>query len=88
MARLHTGDSKGLERVLFRQAMDLILESRPRCSDCRRRPLEGERVHVYTRGRVVCALCRPRHDEPLRTETVPGFEHGHTVVPIRVRRLA
>ena len=43
----------------------------PRCADCGRTPLLGERLHVYGRGARVCELCRPLHrDEPERTELV------------------
>ena len=53
---------------------------RPICHDCRRSPLIGERVYLYERGQLVCALCRPsRKQEPLRADIVHGAEYGHTV---------
>jgi hypothetical protein len=58
----------------------LLAEGRPRCADCGRTPLVGERVHRYARGETVCELCRPlRAAEPERSEPVRHSERGHTV---------
>jgi hypothetical protein len=77
-----------LERLLLRKGVGALAAGRDTCADCGRTPLVGERVHVYDDGRGVCELCRPlRRQEPVRTETVMGPEHGHAV-RIRIRRAA
>ncbi len=62
--------------------MDDLAEDRHRCADCRRTPLVGEHVHVFSGGAVVCALCRAGHaGEPERSELVRHSELGHAVKP-------
>lgn len=70
-----------LERVLLRRGVGLLEADRHRCSDCRRTPLIGERVHLYEREPgIVCELCRVlRRESPVATEIVRHSEHGHTV---------
>jgi hypothetical protein len=69
-----------LERVLLRKGVGALAAGRLGCSDCGRTPLVGERVHLYPRDVVLCALCRPRRRAPPeRTLTVPHSEHGHAV---------
>jgi hypothetical protein len=70
-----------LERVLLRRGVGLLEADRHRCSDCRRTPLIGERVHLYERKPgIVCELCRVlRRESPVATEIVRHSEHGHTV---------
>jgi hypothetical protein len=69
-----------LERELLRKGVGAREAGRRGCADCGRTPLVGERVHVYERGTVVCALCRPgRRAAPVRSHTVPHSEHGQTV---------
>jgi hypothetical protein len=69
-----------LELRLLRKSVGAMSGGRHRCSDCGRTPLEGEHVHHYTRGTVVCELCRQlRRDEPVRTLKVLHSEHGQTV---------
>lgn len=69
-----------LERELLRKGVGALEAGRPHCADCGRTPLVGERVHVYERGAVVCALCRPRRRAaPERTHTMAHSERGHTV---------
>jgi hypothetical protein len=70
-----------LERVLLRHGVGLLEADRARCSDCRRTPLIGERVHLYERGSgIVCELCRVlRRESPVATEIVRHSERGHTV---------
>ena len=69
-----------LERELLRKGVGAREAGRRHCSDCGRTPLVGERVHIYTRGAVVCELCRPaRGAAPERSQTVRHTEHGHTV---------
>jgi hypothetical protein len=66
---------RDLERELLRKAAAALREASPRCRDCGRTPLTGERVHVYARGHRVCELCRPlRGDAPERSERVRGGE--------------
>jgi hypothetical protein len=77
-----------LERALLRKGVGLREAGRHHCSDCGRTPLVGERVHIYTRGAVVCELCRPRRRAaPERSQTVHHSERGHTV-RLRVRAAA
>lgn len=69
-----------LERQLLRQSVDLLSSGRHACTDCGRTPLIGERVHRFSRGEVVCELCRPAHPgEPQSTDLVRHFERGHAV---------
>ena len=68
------------ERVLLRKGVVELSAGRSCCGDCGRTPLTGEVVHLYPRGRIVCALCRPRESsEPVRTQPVRHAEHGQTV---------
>ncbi len=77
-----------LERELLRKGVGALEAGRQGCSDCGRTPLVGERVHVYPRHVVLCALCRPRRRAaPERTLTVHHSERGHTV-RLRVRAAA
>jgi hypothetical protein len=74
-----------LERALLRKGVGAREAGRRHCSDCGRTPLIGEQVHLYSRGAVVCDLCRPRRRQPPEgSQTVRHTEHGHTVRP-RVR---
>jgi hypothetical protein len=77
-----------LERELLRKGVGAREAGRRQCADCGRTPLVGERVHIYERGIVVCALCRPRRRAaPVRSQTVKHFERGQTV-RLRVRAAA
>jgi hypothetical protein len=68
------------ERVLLRKGVGELSAGRSCCEACGRTPLTGEVVHLYPRGRVVCALCRPRErSEPERSLPVRHAEHGQTV---------
>ena len=72
-----------LERALLRKGVDKRDASSPRCGECGRQPLIGERVHRYERD-AVCELCRPRRRAaPLATHLVLHQEHG-----LSVRRIA
>ncbi len=74
---------RDLERELLRKAAAALREASPRCRDCGRTPLTGERVHVYPRGHRVCELCRPlRRDAPERSERVRGG--GESTVRVRI----
>jgi len=86
--RYMTAHEIELERELLRKSVGDLAAGRPRCHDCRRTPLTGERTYVYDRGQVVCALCRLlRSEEPLRCEQVRGAEHGNAV-RLRIRAAA
>jgi hypothetical protein len=77
-----------LERELLRKGVGAREARRGQCADCGRTPLIGERVHIYERGTVVCALCRPgRRAAPQSSRTVAHTEHGQTV-RVRVRAAA
>jgi hypothetical protein len=77
-----------LERELLRKGVGAREAGRRHCADCGRTPLIGERVHIYERGTVVCALCRPRRRAtPQSSRTVVHTEHGQTV-RVRVRAAA
>jgi hypothetical protein len=57
----------------------------PDCSDCSRRLLAGETLHVYDSGRTLCTLCAGRLPEeqraPLRHERVRATAVGLAVAP-------
>jgi hypothetical protein len=46
----------------------------PCCSDCGRRPLPGELLHVFDSGRTLCTLCvgalTPDARNPVRSERI------------------
>jgi hypothetical protein len=71
-----------LELRLLRRGVQRLAAGREECTDCRRTPLIGERVHIYAEGTIVCALCRAAHGgEPERTKLVLHSELGHAVKP-------
>jgi len=73
-------DRAELERRLLRRGVGRLIAGRSRCSQCRRTPLVGERIHLYEGGRMLCALCRRSEGtEPASSETVHGAEFGHAV---------
>lgn len=84
MLRPFTGLSgNDLERALLRKGVDSRDGGSPRCAECGRQPLIGERLHRYERDSV-CELCRPRRrSAPLATQLVLHQEHG-----LSVRRIA
>lgn len=80
MRRTPVIDVPELERELLRKGLTVRAAGRPRCRDCHRTPLVGERIYVYESGRVACELCRTmRREQPVSSEPVRGVEHGHTV---------
>lgn len=80
MSRLQGISESDLERHLLREGVHELKASRQSCVDCGRTPLIGERYHRYARGRVVCELCRGKHeDAPQTTDTVHHSERGQTV---------
>jgi hypothetical protein len=67
---------------LLRKSVRHLAAGRDECAVCRRTPLVGERVFIYTNGSVVCHLCRhERAGEPERSELVRHTELGHAVKP-------
>ncbi len=72
-----------LELVILRRSLGARAERHAHCAHCRRVPLVGEEVHVYTGPageRVVCALCRHlRKEPPARSELVHSPEHERAV---------
>ena len=69
-----------LELRLLRKSVGVLSAHRDRCADCGRTPLEGEHVHHYGAGQLVCELCRQlRRRAPERSEKVLHSEHGQTV---------
>jgi len=68
------------ERELLRKGITARAAGDPRCDDCHRTPLIGERIYRYDGGRVACELCRSRRRErPVETERIHSSEHGHAV---------
>ena len=78
-----------LELQIMRNSISALVAERPRCHDCRRTPLTGERVVLFGED-PVCELCRPlRREEPTGTVPVRGWEHGTAVRPtVRASRNA
>jgi hypothetical protein len=68
-----------LHAAILRSALGALGEARESCSDCRRTPLPGERVHLYG-DRLVCELCRGRRREaPERSEVIRSPEGARAV---------
>jgi hypothetical protein len=72
-----------LEKALLRRSVGEYETNRHRCVHCRRTPLTGEVVHLYstTSGEgLVCELCRPlRRQAPARSELMHAPEHERSV---------
>ena len=72
-----------LEKALLRRSIGEHETQRHSCVHCRRMPLTGEVVHIYSTGsgdRFVCELCRPlRRQEPARSELMHAPEHERSV---------
>jgi hypothetical protein len=56
-------DETALERQLLKSGVDQRDVQQIRCDDCHRTPLIGERVAVYSGGKVRCELCRALHKQ-------------------------
>lgn len=68
------------ELALLRRGVDDMLAECERCQRCRRTPLVGEHVYIYTSGAIVCELCRTLQSEaPIGSRMVHGPEFGHTM---------
>ena len=84
MPRVPVLSEPDLETALLRKSVGRLTAGRHCCQECGRTPLVGERVYVFARAMLVCALCRPlRAGEPERVELVRHSERGHTVRPRR-----
>lgn len=68
------------ERALLRKGISSRAAGSPRCYDCRRTPLVGERIYQYDDGRQRCELCRAIcREAPLQSELVRSTEQGQSV---------
>lgn len=68
------------ERELLRKGITARAAGDPRCDDCHRTPLIGERIYRYDGGRLACELCRSRRRErPVQAERIRSSEYGHAV---------
>jgi hypothetical protein len=74
-----------LAAMLMRRSLGALPPGAPRCADCRRIPLPGERVHELDSGRTLCDLCFAALPEErrlsVRTERVHASERRLEVVP-------
>jgi hypothetical protein len=74
-----------LAAMLIRRSTGTLPPGAPRCGDCRRIPLAGERVHELDSGRTVCDLCLAALPEErrltVRSERVHASERPLEVVP-------
>ena len=74
-----------LAGMLMRRCLGTLPPGVPRCGDCRRIPLPGERVHEIDSGRTLCDLCfAALPDErrlAVRTERVHASERPIEVAP-------
>ena len=79
-----------LDVLLLRRSVGALTAARTRCVHCRRTPLVGECVHVYSSSKrgeeLVCELCRPlRTAPPDRTIRVRSAEAVPLVRPLAAR---
>jgi hypothetical protein len=74
-----------LAAMLMRRSIGTLPPGAPRCADCRRIPLPGERVQELDSGRTLCDLCFAALPEErrlaVRTERVHASERPLEVVP-------
>jgi hypothetical protein len=73
-----------LAGMLIRRCLGTLPPGAPRCADCRRIPLPGERVHELDSGRTLCDLCFAALPEErrlaVRTDRVHASERPLEVV--------
>jgi hypothetical protein len=66
------------------QSLDSLASGEGRCSECRRFPLPGERLHELDTGRILCELCLGALPEkkrrPVRSERVRASDRPLAVV--------
>ena len=74
-----------LAAMIMRRSLGTLPPGGPRCAECRRNPLPGERVHELDSGRTLCDLCfAVLPDErrlAVRTERVHASERPLEVAP-------
>jgi hypothetical protein len=74
-----------LAGMLMRRCLGTLPPGAPRCGDCRRIPLPGERVHEIDSGRTLCDLCFAALPQErrlaVRTERVHASERPIEVAP-------
>jgi hypothetical protein len=81
-----------LELALLRRGVDNRAAELETCAHCRRHPLIGERVYVFSGGKTLCELCKALKTSPATPPTswhlVHGPEFGHTMKIIDQRPVA
>jgi hypothetical protein len=78
-----------LSRWLLHRSVARLTADREVCSVCRRTPLVGERIHLYSNGAQACSLCRDtKREQPERSLLVHHSEWGHAVKPVARPRIA
>jgi hypothetical protein len=74
-----------LAGMLLRRSLGSVAPPDGRCSECRRTPLAGERLHEMDTGRMLCDLCLaelPEDDRnAVRSERVHAGEVRLAVIP-------
>jgi hypothetical protein len=74
-----------LAAMLLRSSLSALTSHGSRCTDCRRTPLAGERVHELASGAQLCDLCFAAIPEESRDEVgsrqVGASERKLAVVP-------
>ena len=74
-----------LSAFLLRHSLGAASTNAAKCSQCRRTPLAGERLHELEAGPVLCELCFGALPEArrhaVRSERVRASERGLAVVP-------
>jgi hypothetical protein len=76
---------RDLASQLLLKSLGSTAGEHPCCSRCQRSPLPGELLHVFDRGKKLCALCvaqLPESErEPLRSERVHVSKRSLAVLP-------
>ncbi len=74
-----------LAAILLRKSARSLDSARTRCTECRRTPLVGERLHEMDTGGVLCELCvsaLPEEDRrSMRSERVHASDRHLSVAP-------
>lgn len=74
-----------LAAILLRKSARSLDSARARCTECRRTPLVGERLHEMDTGGVLCDLCVsaiPEEDRrAVRSERVHASDRHLSVAP-------
>jgi hypothetical protein len=89
---LEEGSAWEIERGLLRRGLRRMEAHRFVCSNCRRSPLVGERLHVFRaadgRERLVCGLCAHEAEHTSLGEPVGVLRMRAGERPLAVRRAA